>query len=545
MAESTMEIKHSGPTLDVSVSFGRFQSDSLSWEKWSSFSPNKYLEEVEKCSTPGSVAQKKAYFEAHYKMIAARKASEQMELEKLTESDSQEVELDLKSSNEAIVEPLSTADLASDLASCSDFDHSIGKDVEVETYQISSSASSQENIHQSESLDHLEVSNFSLQEPSSLNGTMEESKEENHLNESKIKADQKMEMEKTQKTEKEKKTQETEMEKTQKTEKEKKTQETEMEKTQKTEMEKKTQETEMEKKKQKTAVNIKDDSKLDASKKSQKVRNSAEIKKKPTSPLIRSPQVFTQKIPKQLSTSMVASSSSPYQSSLSLRKSKTPATDNKRIPPSSLHMSMNLGHSNSNHPSSSSTRKSLIMEKMGDKDIVKRAFRTFQNSVNQLRSPADEKSTQRKQVSASSSSVTLRKENDSTRKTQPVKTDKTLRSQPGSKETKSSPMFVKAPAVDQRKAKPAPDRTEILKSGKKLEYKTANTKREGKTNIIPNPKVGEGKRGGVSEQKPKLNLNKANNRPNLYQAKSTSKKNSLLEMEGAKLEKHYQPEPRV
>ncbi|KAF9617491.1 hypothetical protein IFM89_036650 [Coptis chinensis] len=34
---------------------------------------NKYLEEVEKCSTPGSVAMKKAYFEAHYKNIAAQK----------------------------------------------------------------------------------------------------------------------------------------------------------------------------------------------------------------------------------------------------------------------------------------------------------------------------------------------------------------------------------------------------------------------------------------------------------------------------------------
>ncbi|KAI4370438.1 hypothetical protein MLD38_018792 [Melastoma candidum] len=58
----------------VSVSFGRFDKDSLSWEKWSSFSPNKYLEEVEKCATPGSVARKAAYFEAHYRRIAARKA---------------------------------------------------------------------------------------------------------------------------------------------------------------------------------------------------------------------------------------------------------------------------------------------------------------------------------------------------------------------------------------------------------------------------------------------------------------------------------------
>lgn len=67
---------YSNPALEVSVSFGRFENDSLSWEKWSTFSPNKYLEEVEKCATPGSVAKKKAYFEEHYKRIAARKAAE-------------------------------------------------------------------------------------------------------------------------------------------------------------------------------------------------------------------------------------------------------------------------------------------------------------------------------------------------------------------------------------------------------------------------------------------------------------------------------------
>ena len=37
----------SNPTLQVFVSVGRFENDSLSWERWSFFSPNKYLEEVE------------------------------------------------------------------------------------------------------------------------------------------------------------------------------------------------------------------------------------------------------------------------------------------------------------------------------------------------------------------------------------------------------------------------------------------------------------------------------------------------------------------
>ncbi|XP_042500597.1 protein WVD2-like 7 isoform X2 [Macadamia integrifolia] len=56
---------HSG-----SISFGRFETEPLSWERWSSFSHNRYLEEAGKYSTPGSVTKKKAYFEAHFKKKA-------------------------------------------------------------------------------------------------------------------------------------------------------------------------------------------------------------------------------------------------------------------------------------------------------------------------------------------------------------------------------------------------------------------------------------------------------------------------------------------
>ncbi|XWS69148.1 hypothetical protein CRYUN_Cryun04dG0154700 [Craigia yunnanensis] len=65
--------------LTESVSFGRFMSESLAWEKWSTFSHNRYLEEVEKFSKPGSVAQKKAYFEAHYKRRAAMRVAALLE----------------------------------------------------------------------------------------------------------------------------------------------------------------------------------------------------------------------------------------------------------------------------------------------------------------------------------------------------------------------------------------------------------------------------------------------------------------------------------
>ncbi|XP_027101984.1 uncharacterized protein [Coffea arabica] len=65
--------------LGESVSFGRFVSESLAWEKWSTFSHNRYVEEAERYAQPGSVAQKKAFFEAHYKRIAAKKAAALLE----------------------------------------------------------------------------------------------------------------------------------------------------------------------------------------------------------------------------------------------------------------------------------------------------------------------------------------------------------------------------------------------------------------------------------------------------------------------------------
>ncbi|KAL8196411.1 hypothetical protein R6Q57_024706 [Mikania cordata] len=56
-----------------SISFGRFESESLSWERRSIFPHNRYLEEVEKYSKPGSVTEKKAYFEAEFRRKALLK----------------------------------------------------------------------------------------------------------------------------------------------------------------------------------------------------------------------------------------------------------------------------------------------------------------------------------------------------------------------------------------------------------------------------------------------------------------------------------------
>ncbi|XP_031384652.1 protein WVD2-like 7 isoform X2 [Punica granatum] len=80
-SDASYEVRKGDPAraLTDSVSFGRFMSESLAWEKWSAFSHNRYLEEVEKFAKPGSVAQKKAYFEAHYRKKAALREASNVE----------------------------------------------------------------------------------------------------------------------------------------------------------------------------------------------------------------------------------------------------------------------------------------------------------------------------------------------------------------------------------------------------------------------------------------------------------------------------------
>ncbi|PSS28790.1 Protein WVD2-like [Actinidia chinensis var. chinensis] len=90
-AGTSSEHKEGDPlrALTTSISFGRFMSESLAWEKWSCFSNNRYLEEAERSSKPGSVAEKKAYFEAHYKRIAdAKKAAALLEQQNAASNES-------------------------------------------------------------------------------------------------------------------------------------------------------------------------------------------------------------------------------------------------------------------------------------------------------------------------------------------------------------------------------------------------------------------------------------------------------------------------
>ncbi|KAL0792738.1 hypothetical protein Bca101_064115 [Brassica carinata] len=103
--------------LKESVSFGRFASETLQWEKWSAFTQNRYLEEVERFTKPGSVAEKKAFFEAHFKNRASGKttktkksqeasAVKTVEKENLVDSEVRhgEVSIAVKTSHENVCE---------------------------------------------------------------------------------------------------------------------------------------------------------------------------------------------------------------------------------------------------------------------------------------------------------------------------------------------------------------------------------------------------------------------------------------------------------
>ncbi|KAL1199923.1 Protein WVD2-like 7 [Cardamine amara subsp. amara] len=81
--------------LTESVSFGRFANETLAWEKWSAFTQNRYLEEVERFTKPGSVAEKKAFFEAHFKNRAAGKVTQTKKIEEVKVKTCDEVVCDI------------------------------------------------------------------------------------------------------------------------------------------------------------------------------------------------------------------------------------------------------------------------------------------------------------------------------------------------------------------------------------------------------------------------------------------------------------------
>ncbi|XP_050375411.1 protein WVD2-like 7 isoform X2 [Argentina anserina] len=416
----------SNPSLEVSVSFGRFENDSLSWEKWSAFSPNKYLEEVEKCATPGSVAQKRAYFEAHYKRIAARKAEELLEQEKQMQ-DGETLKSDDQNNGDQI---------------CCGTDYGI--DTSLPSVQGNSLEPNLENgicTHVEDvKEDDEDVFTMECQTSSIEERKIEEtdsgvvSPKTPHLNRPEelvlVKEVEALTAD---------------------------TQETVQEVP-------KTLDNDTG-----NAPEVKDEkARFDLQKRPQKVTPVSKerrtvAKKKSVSPMTKTPQNPTPRVSKlpQKSTTLVSKmpqnttprvskilqnttprvskpmSASPGAKSAPrssvtkangsplTRSTNSSSGKTKKVPPKSLHMSFSLDPKKSDPATETvvTARKSLIMEQMGDKDIVKRAFKTFQNSVNQLKSSSEEKPSTPKQPSTKvkepkvSTSVSLPKDNGGSLKT--------------------------------------------------------------------------------------------------------------------------------
>ncbi|KAF8378345.1 hypothetical protein HHK36_029684 [Tetracentron sinense] len=351
----------SDTVLEVSISFGRFENDILSWEKWSSFPQNKYLEEVGKCSTPGSVAKKKAYFEAHYKKIAARKA-ELLEQEKQMDADS----------------------LRSDDPSCGDL---ISNDCGTNTeFDLS-------NVERPTEVIELDTNSISVvcstpvDEPNKDAAAVE--CEGSFGEEAKEELDSTPDSPKSKKPDSPKSNKQ-DVAVLAKEETLSAGSQDLMELPQKSDSG-----TENTSKVEDAEVNL---PKKESQKRtpSNKEKNLVRTKKKTVSRTPNSPQISTPKTskPTQASTVMSASRTSTKKGSyLSVPRSKNPSpVESKRSVPNSLHMSLSLGPTNSDSASVTTTRRSFIMEKMGDKEIVKRAFKTFQNSFNQLRYSTEENS---------------------------------------------------------------------------------------------------------------------------------------------------------
>ncbi|KAL3511228.1 hypothetical protein ACH5RR_030629 [Cinchona calisaya] len=423
----------SAASLQVSVSFGRFESDSLSWEKWSSFSPNKYLEEVEKCSTPGSVAQKKAYFEAHYKKIAARK-TQQLELEKLMES------IPPSSDESDSRDPIKHAAVANGESGLSGSERSAE---EVEPHVAGRDISKSTTIEEENVDDAIAVDCQSLvieEAKEDLNGTscdsvsndVEKGKEELISNPAEPELSGGEEAVLVQEDNSEKNLVEVVH--------------------QPLKVDHRTKKTPLNKSKSPKLYSGNVTQKTTPSRKEQ---TSAGVKKKLVSPANRSSpvtklsQLSTPKSSK--STMMPASISTTKKvNGTSLPKAKINPGENRRAMPTSLHMSLSLDPASSG-PSLTTTRKSLIMERMGDKDIVRRAFKTFQNSISGLKSPNDGLSSWSQKVSYKGpeknvSTLTHQKENEGLRKS----AEKTIqRGRPGNTPNPAM-LYIKGSGIDKR-----------------------------------------------------------------------------------------------
>ncbi|KAK9060274.1 hypothetical protein SSX86_020978 [Deinandra increscens subsp. villosa] len=532
-----------GESLGVSVSFGKYENDAaLSWEKWSTFSPNnKYLEEVGKCSTPGSVAQKKAFFEAHYKKIAAMKAEADLLLEDdddgddgkdfqqdcnyLQEPQISPIELQPQDNDDGSMQPPSPTTLNSNAHKLEEEETVLVNDDEM-TIKQQSPTSSNSNAHKLEEkeadlvIDESMKHDFQVgdvqpsQSPTTLNSNAEKLQESaavlvndevqpsqsprtlnsnadklqeavlvNHESMKLVKQHFQVDLETTEVIPKQK------------------------------------------------AQNM--TKKINPNKVE---KNPIGMKKKPAASLIpKTPETLASRLSKPKPKPKAASASSVKKPSTPLPSKKTyhSVSETRHFTPVSLHLSMNMNSVNSDTASSvtSSRRRSLFMEQMGDKDIVKRAFKTFQNRVNQL--PAH--NIEPKQLPAkrpeqkTSTSGAYQKENERSRKA--VEKINPARGQLGPKWKSVSSASLKEVGVDERRLKAGPTSL-ALKSNERAERRKEFFK-----NLEEKSNAREAERSQLSlkskevkdaeMKKPKQNLKyKAKRVPNFSQSQGALKNTS-------------------
>ncbi|KAG7598145.1 hypothetical protein ISN44_As06g024390 [Arabidopsis suecica] len=419
-------VASSNPSLQVSVSFGRFENDSLSWEKFSAFSPNKYLEEVGKCATPGSVAQKKAYFEAHYKKIAERKAEiidQEKQMDKNASfrsivSDQESVE---RENGEFVVE--SEVDEGFNGQFTCDEDKHV-TDIAAEVNELSMDESNEDTIVVKECQSSVDQVKEEVKD--NVDSPVLEKSEEIAV------VDEKSEVVVDMQEKPEEVLQVDEKEETEVREevRDNISLPNDTEDTNETPMKvvKKEKKPNLIKKndgnvrtnptrgspKPNQVTKKPETNKIVTSRKtppSKEIRNMMKATKKPAAPISKAPQGFsTPRVykPAPQKTSLSTSHSS-------MKKEKvSPLLSKKQTAPKSLHSSMNLDPPASDPTALPSNRKSLIMERMGDKDIVKRAFKSFQKSFD-FKSSVDGLNTAVKQNPAKPTSIpsvaTLQKEN--------------------------------------------------------------------------------------------------------------------------------------
>lgn len=394
------QIMKANKEMQVSISFGKFENDdSLSWERFSSFSPpNKYLEEVEKCATPGSVAQKKAYFESHYKKIAERNAEIILEQEKQLESNAS-FRPSLEHSGNTYREADGSVVIESSVACC---DHN-GESASEKDKLVDCTAA--------------EVSETCNHEPLEETMEVEVGEDLNTLKMEKLEEIVSVEEEReliVQVEDKEKREEVVCIEEEVKEDvssKDTPLKETKKEKDQHL-IKKRDKNVQTNQTRSSPKVHYHNklslyyvlclilasndcvlvlqtkkpiESKVVTSRKTQPSKEKSMIKaatttNKAATPVSKSSKFSTPRVSKPSLTTISMSTSRS-----SVKKENVSALPKKKQTASkTLHASLNLNQPSSDPTSLATTRKSLIMERMGDKEIVRRAFKSFRKSFDQM-----------------------------------------------------------------------------------------------------------------------------------------------------------------